>query len=116
MDGDKSGFIYLIKEEPNDVEGQANFINFKVGRTVNPEKRLTDLNTGNARQLLMYRPRHVTDAVEREREIHTALQQNNYGNQLGGGTEWYNVPRDDDDRFAYIYLRTLHGFDREGQN
>ena len=45
-DAPKQGHVYLIEEVNQDASAPTNF---KVGHTVNPKTRLTDLQTGNPR-------------------------------------------------------------------
>ena len=55
----RQGYIYVICES---VNGRATGF-YKVGRTGNPDKRLSDLQTGNVRPLGFTRTVEVTDVV-----------------------------------------------------
>ena len=85
---DEEGYIYIIEEvDPKSTDTT----NYKVGRAVNPRKRLFDLQTGNTRKLQILNPQtKVKNMREAENALHNALS--SYRCQLGGGTEWFTVP------------------------
>ena len=83
--GLNQGYVYLIKEDNQDSTAPKRF---KVGKTVNPDKRLSDLQTGNPQKLDM-RPEEVEDMNACEKELLNALK--NYKCKLGGGTEWFTA-------------------------
>ena len=94
IDG-KAGYIYIIKEIDFNSTG---FINYKVGQSGDPQKRIQDLQTGNLRKLkIAYPATRVNDMNQAERDIHKALS--SYKSQEGGGREWYTVPPDQNKRF-----------------
>ena len=84
-DAPSQGYVYLIEEVNQDVRAPKRF---KVGKTVNPDKRLSDLQTGNPQKLDM-RFDEVKDMNACEKELLNALQ--NYKCKLGGGTEWFTA-------------------------
>ena len=84
-DAPSRGYVYLIEEVNRDGRAPKNF---KVGQTLNPSKRLSDLQTGNPRKLNM-RPEAVKNMDACENELLSALS--NYRCTLGGGTEWFTA-------------------------
>ena len=100
---DKEGCVYAIKEVDSDVTG---FINYKVGRTENLDERLKKLKTANPRELVRALPEvKVKNMRVAEKTVHNAL--NSYRCPQKGGTEWYKVPLDQEDRFLEIFTQTL---------
>ena len=85
------GYVYLI-EEDNPGAGATNF---KIGRSVNPRTRLSNLQTGNPRRLTMISCVPVGDYVACEQHLKNALNQR-YRSTLGGGTEWYTAHGNDE--------------------
>ena len=83
VDGAGPGYIYLAYVEPN---------YFKVGQSRNPQKRLSDLQTGNPQPLQCLRCVPVTNMDASERAVQRALAQ--YHCTLGGGTEWFTAQPD----------------------
>ena len=79
------GYVYLIRETNPLADPQ----NFKVGQTVNPNKRISDLQTGNPRPLSFWRCVQVNNMDVSERAAQGALH--NYRCTLGGGTEWFTA-------------------------
>ena len=63
---------------------------YKVGRTVDPNKRLSDLQTGNVRPLDFTRTVEVTDVSRAEAAAHNALATYSV-TTYGGGTEWFRA-------------------------
>lgn len=84
-DGPRRGYVYLIEEVNQDGRAPKNF---KVGQTVNPSKRFSDLQTGNPRKLNP-RPEVVKNMDACENELLSALSY--YRCTLGGGTEWFTA-------------------------
>jgi hypothetical protein len=82
--GDASGpgYAYFIAEG-----GGTNY--FKVGRTVNPEERLGNLQTGNPRRLDM-NAQHVNNMLATEQQLKAAMA-GRYP-RGDGGTEWFLAP------------------------
>ncbi|XP_078060746.1 uncharacterized protein LOC144486569 [Mustelus asterias] len=76
--------IYLIHEKDTTY--------YKVGFSQNPEKRLSQLQTGNPRQLIPVC--HVAvSANEKEKEVQDELK--DFKAKLDGGTEWFNLDTED---------------------
>ena len=80
------GYIYVIQESVNDRA--TGF--YKVRRTGNPNKRLSDLQTGNVRPLDFTRRVEVTDMYRAEAAAHIALA-TYLVTTYGGGTEWFRA-------------------------
>lgn len=74
-------YIYVIREKYTDY--------YKVGKTVNPSKRLGDLQTGNPRELIFKRIKKVEDK-KWEKYVQDNLK--DYSVTQGGGTEWFKIP------------------------
>ena len=87
-DSTKKGFVYLVVEE-NDPNGP---LNYKIGQSENPEKRLPALQTGNPRRLIFKWKCAVNDMSAAEKSAKQALVQ--YRCTLGGGIEWYTAGPD----------------------
>ena len=82
----RQGYIYVISES---VNGRATGF-YKVGRTGYPDKRLSDLRTGNVRPLDFTRIVEVTDVSRAEAAAHNALATYSV-TTYGGGTEWFRA-------------------------
>ena len=83
----KDEYVYLIHEEPSDASGK---VNYKVGRSGDPDKRMGDLQTGNIRKFtLVWTFADKTGKGEGEGNAKTALKE--YKRNLGGGTEWFTA-------------------------
>ena len=94
------GYVYLIEED----NPGAGALYFKIGKTVDPNKRISDLQTGNPRKLNMrYWP--VRDHTDCENKLKTALR--NYRSRLGGGTEWYTASANSARSLKAIFSRTV---------
>ena len=80
-DGNASGpgYAYLVAEE-----GSGKY--FKVGRTVDPVKRLKALQTGHPRKLIM-KPVPVSDMAAAERDLLQTMREKFC--KADGGTEWF---------------------------
>lgn len=76
-------YIYVIRERDTNY--------YKVGRTINPSRRLAGLQTGNPHQLIFKRIKKVDDQ-EWEKYVQDQLER--YRIQ-GGGTEWFQIPIQD---------------------
>lgn len=80
------GYVYLIAE----CESGRGTGYFKVGTTTDPDKRLSDLQTGNVRQLQFWGdPKRVSYRLTVEKAAHKALSK--YAINLGGGKEWFKA-------------------------
>ena len=75
---DVEGFVYFITEVGTN--------NFKVGRSVDPEDRLRDLQTGNSKKLKMTTKR-VSNMVACENLLLEKMEEK--FESTGGGTEWF---------------------------
>jgi hypothetical protein len=73
------GEVYLI------AQSGSNF--FKVGRSKNPDKRLSDLQTGQPQKLVMVEQKRVPNMLEVEQRLLTEMQAN--FDPAPGGTEWF---------------------------
>ena len=95
------GYVYLIEED----NLGAGATNFKIGKTVDPNKRISDLQTGNPRRLNM-RYWSVKDHTDCENRLKYALR--NYRSTLGGGTEWYTASVNNARSLKAIFSRTVN--------
>ena len=86
VDAPRQGYIYVICESEN---GRATGF-YKVGRTGDPNKRLSDLQTGNVRPLDFTRTVKVTDVYHAEAAAHNTLATYSV-TTYGGGTEWFRA-------------------------
>lgn len=80
------GYIYVIQETMNHLPTGY----YQVGRTGNPRKKLSDLQSGNFRPLLFTRAVKVTDVIRAEEVVVKALEAYS-ATTYGGGTGWYFV-------------------------
>ena len=78
---------------------------FKVGMTVNLNKRLSDLKTGNVRLLEFTRRVKVKDMLGAETAAHKALK--TYAKYLGGGTEWFFAESDEEKAFYEAFDKAV---------
>ena len=85
----KESIVYLILEGNNDPDGP---LFYKVGKTDNSKKRLSDLQTGNPRKLQYEEKVEVKDMTAAENSAKEALKE--YKCTFGGGTEWFKVGLD----------------------
>ena len=70
-----SGYVYLVVEEnENDPNGP---LNYKIGQSEDPEKRLPALQTGNPRKLRLLLEREVNDMRAAEKSAKEALKEYN---------------------------------------
>lgn len=79
------GYVYVINELDTDKKSLTGFL--KVGKSVDPYKRRSDLQTGNVRELEFLRITKVKDMTAAENSAHTALI--TYSVYYGGGQEWF---------------------------
>ena len=71
------GYVYYITDDMN---------NFKVGRSVDPYRRLRDLQTGNPNELKII-TKKVSDMAECEKRLLEKMEKR--FESTGGGTEWF---------------------------
>ena len=98
--GGSCQYVYSIREEP--LRSDAKNVYWKVGRTSDPEKRLSNLQTGNPRKLQINAV-EVTNMVTAEAALFRALEKYQY--DLGGGTEWFKV--DNEKAFKSQFTKTI---------
>ncbi|CAI8025918.1 hypothetical protein GBAR_LOCUS14939 [Geodia barretti] len=75
----RPGEVYLI------AQSGSNF--FKVGRSVDPDKRLSDLQTGQPQKLIMKERKTVGNMVEVEQRLLAKMRDKFV--PMPGGTEWF---------------------------
>ena len=100
----EEGYVYLIVENP---DNSPNFY-FKIGYSVDPNKRHDNLQTGNPRKLALVYSRQVKDHVACEGKLKNALK--NYKSTLGGGTEWYTASINNAKYLRGIFTRTVNKY------
>ncbi|XP_038639449.1 uncharacterized protein LOC119956361 [Scyliorhinus canicula] len=76
--------VYLLREEGSDY--------YKIGHFKDYEIRISDLQTGNPRKLICLCSTIMNDKGD-EKKVREALEQ--YKVDLGGGTEWFEIPEGD---------------------
>ena len=89
----KPGDVYLIREKP---EKTAVVVHYKVGQSNDREKRKSDLQTGNPRNLEFSSAFEVNDMNKAERAAKAALGE--YKCTLGGGIEWFTASVGDEEK------------------
>ena len=100
------GYVYCIAEY-DDKEKETGYI--KVGTAKEPEKRLADLQTGNVHQLKIWRNcRKVSKRLDAEKAAHKDLAR--YKVNLGGGTEWFMVPPNEQDQFYKLFCKAIEQY------
>ena len=81
-------------------ENQRETTFYKVGKTKqNIKKRISDLQGGNPRKIILKMSANVNNVDGAETAAHRALQQWNTKARFGGGSEWFQVPGDDFSNF-----------------
>ena len=97
-----AGYVYCIAEyDRGNRTG-----NFKVGTSVDPDKRLGDLQTGNVHQLKFWgQPQYVPHRLDAEKAAHAALS--GYAVNRGGGTEWFNATPSQERAFYNTYRQAV---------
>ena len=98
------GYVYLIREE-NLADDEPT--NFKIGRSSDPQTRLSNLQTGNPRKLLLVKRWRVPNPVACEGILKVRLS--GYKSPLGGGTEWFTV-RSDQATFIRLFTRYVNQY------
>ena len=99
------GYVYPIQETNPPGAPQ----NFKVGKTVNPDKWLSDLQTGNQRRLTYLCCVQVDNMDVSERVAQRALH--NYRCAPGGGTEWFTAQPNQVNTLVGIFDRSVPPLD-----
>ena len=95
------GYVYVIQEsESGNATGY-----YKVGMTVDPKKRMSDLQTGNVRPLGFTRTVQVTDMRGAEAAAHKALE--TYSVNLGGGKEWFYANSSQESEFYNAFDKAV---------
>lgn len=77
-----AGYVYAIHEVGSD--------RYKIGRGINVERRLKQLQTGNGKLLTIYATLYTTNYVELESKIKAIFSAYRV---LHGGTEWHRLDR-----------------------
>jgi len=82
------GYVYIMKEGAREFpEGY-----IKIDKSMNPFKRLSDLQTGNAPPIQLLCILEVNHMPSAEQDFHQAMQ-NHQLTYLRQNTEWSNPPR-----------------------
>ena len=113
-DGAKNGpgYIYLLSEHTQS-NGQPTCY-YKIGVSSKPNKRIADLQTGNPRPLMFHdEPRRVSKVISAERLVHKAV--GSYASGLGGGKEWFYVPREEWESFWNCYQKALSEYSENSE-
>ena len=93
--------VYFIFQEGNDKI-------CKIGKSIDAEKRVIQLQTGNPNKLELY---EVLDGyTELENELHKRFSE-----QRIDGTEWFNLSKDEVDSLIEEYNETLESTDEESE-
>lgn len=78
----RKGYVYAIHEVGSD--------RYKLGHTVDVERRLQQLQTGNGTQLIIYATLYFDDRIAKEQKIKAVFS----GYRVfRGGTEWHRLDR-----------------------
>lgn len=97
-----AGYVYCIAEYNH---GKRTGM-FKVGTAADPDKRLRDLQTGNANNLkFLGQPQYAPYRLDTERAAHTALR--DYAVNYGGGTEWFKASPTQEQAFYNTYRQAV---------
>ena len=101
------GFVYLLCERSS-LEGESTGY-YKIGVSCKPEKRLSDLQTGNPRPLhFQEKPTLVSKVISAEKSIHKAVSC--YAASTGGGQEWFCVPQHNWKEFWNCYQKAIEPY------
>ena len=96
------GYVYCIAEYEDGRETGY----FKIGTAYDLEKRLRDLQTGNARQLKIWKEcQLVSQRLDAEKAAHAAVEE--YRVDQGGGTEWFKVPQGEQDKYYELFCEAI---------
>ena len=99
------GYVYLLeeKEESGDATGF-----YKVGKAVDIEIRISNLQTGNVRKLRVKRKVEVYNYTAAEKKAHKNLR--DYKVNLGGGKEWFQVEESELEMFIGTFKDALEEY------
>lgn len=91
VDAAVQGYVYVLRE--------GNGTLYKIGRALDVNERVRNLQTGNPRKLnIKQKPYEVSDYTAAENAAHKAVE-DDYKANLGGGTEWYEVKDEERETF-----------------
>ena len=93
------GYVYFLSET-----GGTNY--FKIGRSGTPNKRYSDLQTGNPR-LLRMNPEFVNNMLRLEQQLHRAMAARYPRGD--GGTEWFLAETGGLGPAQQIFMRIING-------
>ena len=98
------GYVYCIAEYDRDGRETGYF---KIGTAYNPEKRLRDLQTGNAHPLKIWRDCKVEVLQRLDAEKATKKALKDYKASQGGGTEWFEVPENEWQKLYNLFYEAI---------
>jgi hypothetical protein len=102
---DDEGYVYCIAEYEDGKETGY----FKIGTTNDPKERLRNLQTGNARQLKIWREcKLASKRVTAEKEAQRALEK--YKADQRGGKEWFKVPQGEQEKFYRLFCEAIQKY------
>ena len=101
------GYVYCIAEYDEDGKETGYF---KIGTAYDPEKRLRDLQTGNAHPLKIWRDCkvEVLQRLDAEKAAKQAVEE--YKVSLGGGTEWFKVPENKQQKLYDLFYKATEQY------
>lgn len=105
VDGAKNdtGYVYCIAEY-DESKRQTGY--FKIGTTANYRNRISDLKTGNVRELRWCgEPQYVEKRLDKEKAAHIALS--TYAVDYGGGKEWFKVAEHQRNSFYDTFRKAI---------
>ena len=88
-------YVYILEE----CKGDKPTGYYKIGKTRNLEKRISDLQTGNPRKLRHKKSKAVTDSTATESKLLKHPDLSEYKAQHEGGREWFKVKEEDLESF-----------------
>ena len=98
-----AGYVYCIAEYDRGKRTG----NFKVETAVDPDKRLGDLQVGNAYQLMWWgQPQYVSHRLDIEKSAQSALR--GYAVNCGGGAGWFHATPSEERAFYNAYRQALN--------
>ena len=86
---DRPGHVYMIQESTGTGKIPTDY--YKIGSTNDPQKRISDLRTGNPRNLNYIAQYYVKDKIAAERNAQEKLKNYLVQDNPEGGKEWYKV-------------------------
>lgn len=95
-----AGYVYVIKEvrppvTPSGTPSDNGSLLYKLGLSVDPDKRRSDLQTGNARKLVILLKKQVKDMTAAEGKLKDAFKVGISSlKHWNGGTEWFTAGSD----------------------